>query len=262
MNAITIHQQHGLAYTDDYAAIRAQLKNADDMTLLCDMIERDALCLVADITTPDGRQQIRENADWVKKAARRLEKIRTEAVADLKREPKAVEDAVRPHLKRLEALAAEIAAPVLAIDHRSDSLRVFSETASRMTHAPLHELKHALAEAQRWDDSAERWQERATEAPGVKAAVVEALTILTEKAQREADDMAELTKLRAEKEMRERIEREKSAQDVRRNSDRDAVHSSIIAIGNIMANAEYGKEAEAIVTAIRNGEINNIKWVV
>ena len=80
---ITLDAKNGLAYTEDYAPIRAMLKHEPSLTELVDAIERDALGLVADPTDKEGNRQIRENADWVKKCSKRLEKIRTEAVADL-----------------------------------------------------------------------------------------------------------------------------------------------------------------------------------
>ena len=208
---ITIHPQHGLAYTEDYAPIRAMLKHEPSLTELVDTIERDALGLVADPADKEGNRQIRENADWVKKCARRLEKIRTEAVADLKREPKIIEDSVRPHLKRLEALAVQIMAPVAEMDARADRLRIIADRPNILSAAPIAQLEQELATAQAMTTDESEWKERTKEAELVKVGLVEALEALLAKRKQEEADRLELERLRQEKaenEMRERIERE------------------------------------------------------
>ena len=230
LQPITIHPQHGLAYCDDFAPIRSMLKHESSMQALVDAIERDALGLVADPLDKEGNRQIRENADWVKKCARRLEKIRTEAVADLKREPKLVEDAVRPHVKRLEALAAQVIAPVAEMDARADALRIYADRPNILTAAPIDQLRHELDAARAWDDSEEKWKERAEEAKAVKLAVSEALEAILAKREREDAERQELERLRAaeaerqrqadleaarldgERKAKERMEREKAEQ--------------------------------------------------
>lgn len=228
MQPITIHPHHGLAYCDDYAPIRSMLKHEPSMQALVDAIERDALGLVADPLDREGNRQIRENADWVKRCARRLEKIRTEAVADLKREPKLVEDAVRPHLKRLEALAAQVIAPVAEMDARAESLRIYADRPNILTAAPADQLRRELDAAKAWDDSPGKWLERAEEAAAVKLAVSEALEAMLAKRDREDAERQELERLRAaeaerqrqadleaarlegERKAKERLEREKA----------------------------------------------------
>ena len=204
LQPITIHPQHGLAYCDDFAPIRSMLKHEPSMQALVDAIERDALGLVADPLDKEGNRQIRENADWVKKCARRLEKIRTEAVADLKREPKLVEDAVRPHVKRLEALAAQVIAPVAEMDARADALRIYVDRPNILTAAPIDQLRRELDAARAWDDSEEKWKERAEEAKAVKLAVSEALEAMLAKREREDAERQELERLRAQEAERQR----------------------------------------------------------
>ena len=204
LQPITIHPQHGLAYCDDFAPIRSMLKHEPSMQALVDAIERDALGLVADPLDKEGNRQIRENADWVKKCARRLEKIRTEAVADLKREPKLVEDAVRPHVKRLEALAAQVMAPVAEMDARADALRIYADRPNILTAAPIDQLRRELDAARAWDDSEEKWKERAEEAKAVKLAVSEALEAMLAKREREDAERQELERLRAQEAERQR----------------------------------------------------------
>lgn len=230
MQPITIHPQHGLAYCADYAPIRAMLKHEPSMQALVDAIERDALGLVADPLDKEGNRQIRENADWVKKCARRLEKIRTEAVSDLKREPKLVEDAVRPHVKRLEAIAAQVIAPVAEMDARAEALRIYADRPNILTAAPADQLRRELDAAKAWDDSPSKWLERAEEAAAVKIAVFEALESMLAKRDREDAERQELEHLRAaeaerrrqadleaarlegERKAKERMEREKAEQ--------------------------------------------------
>ena len=208
---ITLDAKNGLAYTEDFAPIRAMLKHEPSLTELVDAIERDALGLVADPTDKEGNRQIRENADWVKKCGKRLEKIRTEAVADLKREPKIIEDSVRPHLKRLEALAVQIMAPVAEMDARADRLRIIAERPNILSAAPIAQLEQELATAQAMTTEEAEWKERTKEAELVKIGLVEALEALLSKRKQDEADRLELERLRKEKEereLRERIERE------------------------------------------------------
>ena len=204
LQPITIHPQHGLAYCDDFAPIRSMLKHEPSMQALVDAIERDALGLVADPMDREGSRQIRENADWVKKCARRLEEIRTKAVAALKREPKLVEDAVRPHVKRLEALAAQVMAPVAEMDARADALRIYADRPNILTAAPIDQLRRELDAARAWDDSEAEWKERAEEAKAVKLAVSEALEAMLAKREREDAERQELERLRAQEAERQR----------------------------------------------------------
>lgn len=211
MQLIEIDPEYGLVYTEDFSGIRAMLKHEPSLVELVDTIERDALGLVADPADKEGNRQIRENADWVKKCARRLEKIRTEAVADLKREPKIIEDSVRPHLKRLEALAVQILAPVVEMDARADRLRIIADRPNILSAAPIAQLEQELATAQAMGTDEAEWKERTKEAELVKISLVEALEALLAKRKQDEADRLELERLRqekAEKEMRERIERE------------------------------------------------------
>jgi len=216
---ITIHPKHGLAYCEDYGPIRAMLKHEQSLTELVDKIECDALALVADPLEKEGNRQIRENADWVKKCAKRLEKIRAEAVADLKKEPKLIEDSVRPHIKRLEAIAAQIIAPVAELDARAEALRVFADRPNIISSAPIEQLKQELKNAKEFDDSPEKWKERAREAVEVKIGVIDAIEMLLEKREKEEAEKAELAKLRAEK---EQIERQTQIEQARLQGEKQA----------------------------------------
>lgn len=208
---ITIHPQHGLAYTEDYAPIRAMLKHEPSLTELVDAIERDALGLVADPTDKEGNRQIRENADWVKKCGKRLVKIRSEAVAELKKESTEIEKIVLPYVKHLEALAVQIMAPVAEMDARADRLRIIAERPNILSAAPIAQLEQELATAQAMTTDEAEWKERTKEAELVKIGLVEALEAMLAKRKQDEADRLELDRLRAEKaekEMRERIERE------------------------------------------------------
>lgn len=222
---ITLDAKNGLAYTEDFAPIRAMLKHEPSLTELVDAIERDALGLVADPTDKEGNRQIRENADWVKKCAKRLEKIRSEAVADLKREPKIIEDSVRPHLKRLEALAVQIMAPVAEMDARADRLRIIADRPNILSAAPIAQLEQELATAHAMTTEEAEWKERTKEAALVKIGLVEALDVLLSKRKQEEADRLELDRLRKEKEereLRERIERE-TREKLARESEQAAI---------------------------------------
>lgn len=206
MQLIEINPEYGLAYTDDYAGIRAMLKDTAQMDALIDGVESSTLCEELDPTKPEDALRIRANVAFAKKVKTRLEKIRTEAVADLKKEPKKVEDAVRPYVKRLETLAETIGKPLADMDARADRLRIFSELPNRVSFAPLEQLRQELATAQAMDTSAETWLEKATEATQVKAGVVDALETMIAKREADEAEKAELERLREEQRKREHAE--------------------------------------------------------
>lgn len=206
MQLIEINAEYGLAYTDDYAGIRAMLKDAAQMDSLVEEVESSVLCEELDPTKPEDALKIRANVAFAKKVKTRLEKIRTEAVADLKKEPKKVEDAVRPYVKRLETLAETIYKPLAEMDARADRLRIFSELPNRVSFAPLEQLRQELATAQAMDTSAETWIEKTTEAMQAKAGVVEALEAMIAKKAAEEAEKAELERLREEQRKREHQE--------------------------------------------------------
>lgn len=206
MQLIEINAEYGLAYTDDYAGIRAMLKDTAQMDSLVEDVESSVLCEELDPTKSEDALKIRANVAFAKKVKTRLEKIRTEAVADLKKEPKKVEDAVRPYVKRLETLAETIGRPLAEMDARADRLRIFSELPNRVTFAPLEQLRQELATAQAMDASADTWLEKATEAAQVKAGVVEALEAMIAKKAAEEAEKAELERLREEQRKREHAE--------------------------------------------------------
>lgn len=271
---ITLDAKNGLAYAEDFAPIRAMLKHEPSLTELVDAIERDALGLIADPTDKEGNRQIRENADWVKKCGKRLEKIRTEAVADLKREPKIIEDSVRPHLKRLEALAVQIMAPVAEMDARADRLRIITDRPNILSAAPIAQLEQELATAQAMGVDESEWKERTKEAEIVKIGLVEALEALLAKRKQEEADRLELERLRkekAEKEMRERIERE-TREKLAREAEQAATAKPVQAakptespyqqayqdIRAVMAKGLYGDMAAVILAAATAGKIRHI----
>ena len=199
MQLIEISPEYGLAYTEDFAGIRAKLKDKGQMDALLAQVQDFVLCEELDPTKPEDALRIRANVAFAKKVKTRLEKIRTEAVADLKKEPKAIEDAVRPYVKRLDALAETLYRPLAEMDARADKLRILADLPNRVSFAPLEQLRQELTNAQAMDDSAEVWLERATEAVQVKQGVIDALeTMIAKKTQEEAEK-AELEALRAAK---------------------------------------------------------------
>ena len=271
---ITLDAKNGLAYTEDYGPIRAMLKHEPSLTELVDAIERDALGLIADPTDKEGNRQIRENADWVKKCGKRLVKIRSEAVAELKKESTEIEKIVLPYVKRLEALAVQIMSPVAEMDARADRLRIIAERPNILSAAPIAQLEQELATAQAMGTDEAEWKERTKEAELVKIALVEALEAILAKRKQDEADRLELDRLRKEKEereLRERIERE-TREKLAREAEQAATAKPVQAaqatespyqqayqdIRAVMAKGLYGDMAAVILAAATAGKIRHV----
>ena len=288
MQLIELNAEFGLAYVDDYAGIRAMLKDAAQMDALVEEVESSVLCEELDPTKPEDALKIRASVAFAKKVKTRLEKIRTEAVADLKKEPKKVEDAVRPYVKRLESLAETIYKPLAEMDARADRLRIFSELPNRVSFAPLEQLRQELVTAQAMDTSAGIWLEKATEAAQVKAGVVEALEAMVAKKAAEEAEKAELERLREEQRDRERAEaieraikegeerakREMAEHAAAKESPakqaaaqpqaqaQDAYQAAYDDLRAVIVRNGFGDLAKAIIEAVKAGEVRNITTTI
>ena len=205
---ITIDGQHGLAYCDDWSIVRGMLKNADAMEALVASVESSVLGLVYDPLTQEGRKQGRENGEFAAKVVRRFVKIRTEALADLKSEPKRIEDFVRPYIKRLESIAEQATAPIREIDARSEKLRLIADRPNILTAAPAKELRVELAQAEAMDVSPSIWREATDTAIAVKAGLIDALNTMLEKRVEVERQQAEFEAFQR-KQAEEKQEREK-----------------------------------------------------
>ena len=235
---ITIDGQHGLAYCDDWSIVRGMLKNSDAMEALVASVESSVLGLVYDPLTPDGRKQGRENGEFAAKVVRRFVKIRTEALADLKSEPKRIEDFVRPYIKRLESIAEQATAPIREIDARAEKLRLIAERSNILTAAPAKELRVELEQAEAMEISPSIWHEATDTAIAVKAGLIDALSTMLEKRVEVERQQAEFEAFQR-KQAEEKQEREK--EDARQQGIRE---------GEARAIAEAQRKAQAVTATI------------
>lgn len=234
-----------------------------------DGVEATALNLVADSTTTEGQRQIREMGARLKKISSTLDKYRKTVVEPIKDEPKTIDANVRNARKRLEAIEASVMRPVAEMDARADRLRVFSELPLRLTSAPLAQLVDELQRAKEFDASTETWKELACDAPRIKREVTVAIEGILAKRKKEADDMAELERLREESRKREReAELEKARKEGEERAVKQTASNADTSIDDayndlreVIANNGTNDMARSILYAISFGKIRNVKLI-
>ena len=138
---------------------RAVFMADDGLRPLLNVIESEARNLVADPLTKDGRKQIIEMADKVKKAAKNLDKFRADMVKDLKEMPKRIDAGGKVARDFLEALSEEIRKPVTEMDAREDRLRLLADRPLILTAAPAQQLREEVKALQDMDVSEATWKE-------------------------------------------------------------------------------------------------------
>jgi colicin import membrane protein len=175
---------------------------------------------VPDVSTPAGRKECARRAFEVTKVKTTLDKAGLGLTEAWRAQTKAVNDARKPMVERLDKLAAEVRAPLTAWEDAEALRQAANEKA-------LGEMR--LAGVVNDDDTpdtvaergrriygltflAPQWSEdEAAEAEGVKQATVQVLVAAQKRLKKEAEDAAELAALRAERAAREQREAEEAA---------------------------------------------------
>jgi len=170
---------------------------------------------VPDITTVKGRKEIASIAHSVARSKTALDNIGKELVAELKDVPKKI-DAERKRMRDLlDAWKDEVRKPLddwqAAEDARIDKLQNgidwFNLRATENADLDAPELKASIAEVERIVVG-EKWQEFEAEAHRAKAKAIESLGAALAKREAYDAEQAELTKLREEKEARDKKDNE------------------------------------------------------
>lgn len=182
-----------------------------------------------DLTTAAGRAAIAAEAFKVTKVKTTLERASKELTEEWRAKTKAVNDARKPMIERLDALSDQVRAPLTAWENAEKARReanaaTLAELRAAATVTP--EDTAATVEARGKDIhfrtfEAPQWREdEAAEAIGLKAAVVQALVAARNRLRQEEADREELARLRAAE--AERQEREAAERAAREEAERQA----------------------------------------
>lgn len=170
---------------------------------------------IPDVTTRKGREAIASIAHKVARSKTALDNVGKELVAELKDVPKKI-DAERKRMRDLlDAWKDEVrkpldewdAAEAARVTKLQNGIQWFNLRATENKDLDATELKASLAEVERITVGG-HWQEFEAEAHRSKASAIEALSEQLAKREQHEAEQAELAKLRAEAEVREKADRE------------------------------------------------------
>lgn len=218
----------------------AVFTNNDQLDPLIEAIEKEARCLVPDVTTKKGRDAIASMAHKVARSKTYIDNAGKDLVAELKALPKQIDESRRVVRERLDALKDEVRRPLT--EWEAEQERIKTEEAMNALHVEAlamneefdrqlaariesdHEMALLMNDAfdrEQAEKKAEAERQRIAREEEIKRQAEEkAKREAAEQAQREIDAAAArereaiLAKERAEREQREaaeRAEREKQA---------------------------------------------------
>lgn len=235
------------------------------------MIRDKIDAFTGDASTASGRAAIKSMAHKVAKSKTALEEVGKALADEQKSIPKKI-DATRKHIKdTLDQWRDEVRAPVdeweakeaARVNQHKSALASLDALASPSLDTPSSVLKARLAEAQLVSTGPE-CEEYATEYQLAKDRAIEALVAAIAKRETFEAEQAELAKLRAEKEERDRLDREAdiraqaAAEERKRNeakaqAERDAAAQREAELQRERDDAER-RATEAAQKAIRDQE--------
>lgn len=212
--------------TDDYAVIVSDkegllefFKNGNNLENLYTVIEKKAKGLVADVTTKEGRSQIKSAARQIASVKTKIEDLGKNVVAELKALPKFI-DANRKNLReKLEALQDEIRRPVTEIEERQKRLDAIASTHVNLAMADSATLDAEIKKLETMPLTDEEWKESVNDAIMTVGGEINALKLLREAALKKEEDARRLAELEAKQAEAERIIRE---QKIREEAERKA----------------------------------------
>lgn len=207
----------------------AEIFMPETMDPILDRIKAEVRAVKTDISTEHGRKEIASLAYKVAKSKTFLDGVRKQLVEGEKKRLKAIDAEGARIWNELESLQKEVRKPLTDWEEAEES-RVAAHEANLMSitqlggiplDATIFEVRANISELDKIDPATfQEFKSRATEA---KFFAVEQLNSLLAKKIREEEDRAELARLRAEAEAREKKEREERiAREAREAAEREA----------------------------------------
>lgn len=206
--------------TDDYAVVVADkegllefFSNGNNLENLYTVIEKKAKGLVADITTKEGRSQVKSAAYQIASVKTKIDDIGKNVVAGLKALPKII-DANRKNLReKLEALQEEIRRPVTEIEERQKAIEEICSRHVSLAFAGSEEIKAEIEKLEKLPLTEEKWHESLEEATTGITGEINALNVLLDAALKKEEDARRLAELEAKQAEAERIIREQKIKE-------------------------------------------------
>ena len=212
--------------TDDYAVVVADtgalqefFKEGSNLDALYGVIEKKAKGLVADVTTKEGRSQIKTAARQLASVKTKVDDLGKQVVADLKALPKVIDNNRKKWRESMEALQDEIRRPVTEIEEREKAVEAICNTHLNLAFASSAEIEAEIKKLEDTPLTEEKWKESLKDATLAISGEINALKVLRDAALKKEEDARRLAELEAKQAEAERIIRE---QKIREEAERRA----------------------------------------
>lgn len=218
--------QDAVTVTDDYAVVVADKEGLQaffteqkNLETLYAAVEKKALGLVADVSTKEGRSQIKSAARQLASVKTKVDDLGKKVVANLKELPKVIDANRKTFREKMEALQDEIRRPVTEIEERQKRLDAIASIHVNLAMADSATLDAEIKKLETMPLTDEEWKESVNDAIMTVGGEINALKLLREAALKKEEDARRLAELEAKQAEAERIIRE---QKIREEAERKA----------------------------------------
>lgn len=257
--------QDAVTVTDDYAVIVADKEGLQaffaegaNLETLYGAVEKKALGLVADVSTKEGRSQIKTAARQLASVKTKVDDLGKQVVAELKALPKVIDANRKTFREKMEALQEEIRRPVTEIEERQKRLEEIAGIHLNLAMADSATLEEEIRKLEAVPLTDDEWKESVNDAIMTVGGEINALKLLLEtalKREKEARELEELRKKQAEAEriIREQKIREEAERKAKEEAEaRAAAEKARKEAERIAEEARKAKEAEAAAQKASN----------
>lgn len=183
-------------------------RNGANLDGLYNVVETKARALVADVTTKEGKSQIKSTARQIASIKKRVDDIGKDVVAELKDLPKQIDANRKKWREDMEALQDEIRKPVTEIENRQKEIDEIRATHGKLVLSGSEEIKAAIETIDKIELTGDKWKESLEDATAAVTAEKNALEVMLKAALKKEAEARELEELRKKQEEAERIIRE------------------------------------------------------
>ena len=226
MENVEIKTNGAVTVTDDYAVVVANKEGLQaffaeqkNLETLYAAVEKKALGLVADVSTKEGRSQIKSAARQLASVKTKVDDLGKKVVANLKELPKVIDANRKTFREKMEALQDEIRRPVTEIEERQKRLEEIAGIHLNLSMADSATLEAEIRKLETVPLTDEEWKESVNDAIMTVGGEINALKLLLETALKCEQETRELEELRMKQAEAERIIRE---QKIREEAERKA----------------------------------------
>lgn len=218
-------------------------------------LEADVRAALRDISSDAGREAVRALAYKVARSKTALDEMGKELVADIKKKSGAIDAERRIIRERLDALRDEVRAPLTAweeaetarVEGHERELTFIITAPSFQGTATAAQISGIITHVQ--EANTHDWQEFSERAAAATAEALDRLTIMYNaavQAERDAAELAELRKLKTEREERDRAEAVAKAAEIEAKRQAEAAAER----KRIAAEQEKAREEAAVARAL------------